>query len=159
MARRSLSDYLAEVHRGIPSPNVTPPLQQDMTAPIAEDLSNFRMLSAEESALLTWLLEHGVEGSDQFLCQLPFMKAEPSCSCGCPSLALRVIGHVPPILNQPRMIADYLGKVDGKLVGLILWNAGGQLSELEVYDLEGVDRTFGLPAIETLEKAVWEAPQ
>jgi hypothetical protein len=43
-----------------------------------------------------------------------------------------------------------LGEVDGKLVGIMLFQSGGYLSCLEVYDLDELERPYGLPALESL---------
>jgi hypothetical protein len=57
---------------------------------------------------------------------------------------------------QNRPLADATGRVDGKLVGVMLFQSGGLLSLLEVYRLEDVsDDPFGLPAVETIERMVW----
>jgi len=62
------------------------------------------------------------------------------------------VADPPP--NRP--LADAFGRVDGKLVGAMLLQADGLLSGLEVYRLEGADGDpFGLPAVETIEPAIW----
>jgi hypothetical protein len=49
-----------------------------------------------------------------------------------------------------------MGRVGGKLVGVMLFQSGGLLSLLETYRLEDVsDDPFGLPPISTIERLVW----
>lgn len=52
-------------------------------------------------------------------------------------------------------VADAFGRVDGKLVGVMLLQKDGLLTCLEVYDLDVIDQPYGLPDISTLEPAVW----
>jgi hypothetical protein len=57
-----------------------------------------------------------------------------------------------------RPLADAFARVDGKLVRVMLFQAGGLLSLLESYPLDDFENnTFGLPATNTLERAVWNA--
>jgi hypothetical protein len=49
-----------------------------------------------------------------------------------------------------------MGRVNGKLVGIMLFQSGGLLCLLETYKLEdSSDDAFGLPAIDTIHPCVW----
>jgi hypothetical protein len=57
--------------------------------------------------------------------------------------------------SSSRIIADATGQTsDGISVGLILFQDGGRLSELEVYPFGESDGDFGWPKLESL--SVWE---
>jgi hypothetical protein len=149
--QRSLSEYLAEVRRAIPTKDRPASTDAAQTAPITTDLSEYRALTPEEHSFLTWLLEHGAHGSSAFLPQLEGMLVKDSCTCGCPSISLHVEGD-DKIVTSPRdhMLVDLIGKVEGHLVGVILRQGRGRLVGLELYDLEGSLDKFGLPDVATL---------
>jgi hypothetical protein len=49
-----------------------------------------------------------------------------------------------------------MGRVNGKVVGIMLFHSGGLLSLLETYRLEDFgEDPFGLPAIDTLGPCSW----
>jgi hypothetical protein len=55
-----------------------------------------------------------------------------------------------------RPLADAFGRVNGKLVGIMLFQSGGLLCLLETYKLEDFsDDPFDLPAIDTIQPCVW----
>ena len=59
-----------------------------------------------------------------------------------------------PPLNRP--LANATGRVDGKIVGVMLFQGDGRLCLLEVYRLEdSSDDPFGLPRVDTIERMVW----
>ena len=96
------------------------------------------------------LNQRGEEGN-AFLPQLEGMLVQPNCRCGCPSL-----GFAPPpddtrvdVIRQ-KIVCQMNGVARDGMVGLILWQAGGKLTGLEVYDFEGRDQPFELPALDTL---------
>ena len=116
----------------------------------AGTLDEDRALSAEERALVEHLIRaFAPQEAVAFLAQLDHVRVTGRCSCGCPTIDLtvpsefRVIG---PSFDNP--LADAFGRVDGKLVGVMLFQSDGLLSLLETYRLENVrDDPFGLPAI------------
>jgi hypothetical protein len=124
----------------------------------ASTLLEDRPLSAEEKAIAERLLRDAAPSEAlAFLTQLDHARVTGRCSCGCPTVDLTVPAEFrvadPP---QNRPLADATGRVDGKLVGVMLFQSGGLLSLLEVYRLEDVsDDPFGLPAVETIERMVW----
>jgi hypothetical protein len=48
-------------------------------------------------------------------------------------------------------VADAVGEVDGKMVGVMLLQSGGYLACLEVYDLSDIERPYGLPDLRSLK--------
>jgi hypothetical protein len=115
-----------------------------------------RPLTPEEHELLCWVLEHGSEDVKSFLPQIKGIRAVRACTCGCPTIQLRVVDGVPMgTSNIGRVIGDLCGKTArGEIVGVLLFQDAGRLSELEVYSLDGEIQgntpEFGLPTIESL---------
>jgi hypothetical protein len=115
-----------------------------------------RPLTHEEHELLCWILEHGSEETRSFLPQVEGIRAVRSCTCGCPSIGLRVADSAfLGTSNNGRVIGDLDGKTaKGELVGVLLFQDAGKLSELEVYSLDGEihgdSQEFGLPTVESL---------
>lgn len=92
-----------------------------------------------------------------FIPQLDHARVTGKCACGCPTVDL----EVPPEFRVPnppqgQPLADATGRVNGKVVGVMLFQSGGLLSLLESYRLEDIsDDPFGLPSINTIERLVW----
>lgn len=124
----------------------------------ARTLDEDRPLSGAEKAVAERLLrEFAPPEAVAFLAQLDRARVTGRCSCGCPTIDLTVpsefrVVHPPP--GGP--LADAFGRVEGKLVGVMLFQDGGLLSLLEVYRLEDAgDNPFGLPGVESLEPVSW----
>lgn len=124
----------------------------------ATTLSEDRPLSDDEKKVAEHLLRNAAPPEAiAFLPQLEHARVTGKCSCGCPTVDL----NVPPefrVLNPPtdRPLADAMGRVGGKLVGVMLFQNGGLLSLLETYRLEDVsDDPFGLPSVDSIERLVW----
>ncbi len=124
-----------------------------------------RLLTLEEHDLLVWILEHGSEEARSFLRQVEGIRAVRACTCGCPTIQLRVVEGAPVGSSQAdRMICELIGRTaKGELIGLMLFQIAGKLCELEVYSLDGETRgdspEFGLPTVETLSPfSVGEPP-
>jgi hypothetical protein len=111
-----------------------------------------RLLTPEENELLSWSLEHGSEGAKSFLPQVTDIRAVRACTCGCPTVQLYVLDTSPlGISHSGRVIVDLVGKTpNGQLVGVLVFQDAGKLSELEVYLIDGEETEFGLPTIESL---------
>jgi hypothetical protein len=117
-----------------------------------------RPLTPEERAIAERLLRCAApEEALAFIPQLDQARVTGRCSCGCPTVDLTV----PPelrVADPPpgRPLADATGRVNGKLVGVMLFQSGGLLSLLETYRLEDFsDDPFGLPSIDSIERLVW----
>ena len=117
-----------------------------------------RPLSSDERLLAEHLLKHaGVPDADTFIPQLDHLRVVGKCSCGCPTVDLAVPSEL-RVQRPPgeRLIADAIGRVNGKVVGAMIFQNDGLLSLLEVYRLEDFsDEPFGLPALETIERLDW----
>jgi hypothetical protein len=107
-----------------------------------------RALATDEIALLRALLERG--GHEAFLPQLEVAGVTGGCSCGCPTIRIAVPESSAIRTAAPKILVDVLGDVDGRMVGVLVFQVQGMLCELEVYDICGVDGKFGLPAIESI---------
>jgi len=108
-----------------------------------------RPITEREGQLIKWLLEHGAPGSDQFISQVDSLIVISKCGCGCPTVNFARQGKSVESDNK-HILADYLATVDGRDVGVILFQREGRLSSLEVYSRAGTDEPFGLPEIEAL---------
>lgn len=124
----------------------------------ATTLDEDRPLSVAERAIAERLLREAAPSQAiAFLPQLDYVRVTGRCSCGCPTIDLTVSPEFRvPDPPQNRPLADGVGRVNGKLVGVMLFQSGGLLDLLEVYRLEDdSDDPFGLPGVETIERMVW----
>jgi hypothetical protein len=124
----------------------------------ASTLVEDRPLSADERALVGRLLrEFAPPEAIVLLPQLDHARVTGRCSCGCPTVDLTVPPEFRAENSCPeRPLADAFGRVNGKLVGVMLFQSGGLLCLLETYRLEDFgDDPFGLPALDTIQPCVW----
>lgn len=123
-----------------------------------------RSLTLEEENLLRWILEHGSEEARSFLPQIEGMKAVRSCICGCPTIRLVVAANLPlGCLPTSRIVCDLEGDTaKGELVGVLLFQDDGKLSELEAYSIDGMilseSNEYGFPTIESLRELRFNDP-
>jgi len=124
-----------------------------------------RPLSQEEHDLLCWILEHGSAEAKTFLPQVEGIRAVRACTCGCPTIRLVTAENAPAgNATGGNIVCDLLGRTpQGELVGILLFRAGGKISDLEIYSMDGAilggSQEFGLPTIESLtEFEVGEPP-
>lgn len=124
----------------------------------ASTLEENRPLTAEERTVAEFLLRYAApKEALAFISQLEHARVTGKCSCGCPTVDL----EVPPefrVIDPPpnRPLADATGRVNGKLVGVMLFQSGGLLSLFEGYRLEDIsDDPFGLPAVDSIEQLIW----
>jgi hypothetical protein len=117
---------------------------------MAEASSETRSLTAEEHHLIAWMLEHGEQEAALLLPQLALARATSwRCPCGCASFNIVVEGRPPAIQGGMRILADFIfGPID-QPSGIFLFEKGGVLAGIEVYELAG-DAPKSLPASETL---------
>lgn len=115
-------------------------------------IPDIRPLSVEELSLLSWLLQHGAEKAAAYLPQLQEVTVVSRCGCGCPTVDFAVCGRVARPGCPSTILAEAVGdSPEGVRVSLILHARDSLLSELEVYDLTGLDHPFTLPRIVDLE--------
>jgi hypothetical protein len=110
-----------------------------------------RSLSAEEHAIAEWLLRHASEHGASYLPQLDGVRVTGQCSCGCPTVYIKISSETLPANPVDNPVADAVGEVDGKMVGVMLLQSGGCLACLEVYDLSDIERPYGLPDLKSLK--------
>jgi hypothetical protein len=117
------------------------------TGPIPED----RPLTAQEAALVRWLLEHGNPDAAGFLSQLADARVVSRCPCGCASIDFAIGDVVPTAGAGIHILADYAWQAaDGSQCGVFVFARGGQLAGLEVWSADGMQAASSLPAIEQL---------
>jgi hypothetical protein len=116
-------------------------------APIPED----RPLSAHETALVRWMLEHGTAAAAGFLPQLAEASVVARCYCGCASVDFAVSGVIPPP-GAIRILADFEYRTDeGSLCGAFVFERAGLLAGLEIWPVDGLVTPTTLPAVERLQ--------
>jgi hypothetical protein len=118
-----------------------------------------RPISSEERAIAEWLLLHSKPPAISFLPQLEGACVTGQCSCGCPTVDLRVAEGIPPAQPQDNPIGDALGEVNGNMVGVMLLQTGGYIACLEVYDLSDIPHPYGLPELKSLRPFEAGSPQ
>jgi hypothetical protein len=79
-----------------------------------------RPMSSEERAIAEWLLLHSDPSAISFLSQLENARVTRQCSCGCPTVDLRVAEGIARAETQKNLIGDALGEVNGKIVGVTI---------------------------------------
>jgi hypothetical protein len=103
-----------------------------------------RPLTVAEHRLLAFLLDRSTEAG-AYQGQLSLARVVSRCGCGCPTVDLALDGGSGRS-GASIILADVTGRSpEGVLVGVILHGREGELSELEVYSVDGQISTFGLP--------------
>jgi hypothetical protein len=108
-----------------------------------------RPLSPQERDLVRWLIKHSHIDARHLLGQIDRLTVAGKCNCGCPTIYFALDGE-PVSRKGEQLTSDWLAKVGGGLVGVMLFQTKGQISSLEVYSCAGTDKPFGLPAIDTI---------
>jgi hypothetical protein len=108
-----------------------------------------RPLSPQERDLVRWLIEHSHIDAGHLLPQIDRMTVAGKCNCGCPTIYFALDGESVTRKGE-QLISDWIAKVDGDLVGVMLFQTNGQISSMEVYSCAGTYKPFGLPAIDTI---------
>jgi len=116
-------------------------------APIPED----RPLTAQESALVRWMLEQGTPASTRFIPQLEAAYVVARCPCGCASVDFSV-GRVVPAPGPLSILADFEYRTaEGHLCGVFVFERDGLLAGLEVWSVDGLSTLSTLPATSQLQ--------
>ena len=111
-----------------------------------------RPLSQGERELLHWLLTNRTGGPEAYLNQVPRARVVSRCTCGCPTVDLALNGRLSKARGANAIIVDAQGKSPERaLVGVIVHACDGELSELEVYSVDGLMERFSLPTPDLLE--------
>ncbi len=108
-----------------------------------------RSLTEEEFRIAERLLLDAGPQATPYLAQLSSARVTGHCSCGCPTVDLRVEENLraEPVVNP---VAEMLGEVKGCLVGVMLLQRDGYLVCLEAYDLSEIERPYDWPALDTI---------
>jgi hypothetical protein len=114
-----------------------------------ETLPEDRALTAEESALVTWLIRHpdpSVSISDAER-EVSLLRVVGRCGCGCASVDFAAEAKS----QGAKPIANATGKdSSGRECGIILWGRARQLTALEIYEYDP-GSAAEVSAIETLQ--------
>jgi hypothetical protein len=114
-------------------------------------ISEYRDLTPDERTLLEWLLANGHKDAMTYASQLSQVKVVSRCTCGCPTMDLAVGEKKSRTTGVSTILADARGySAEGIEVDVILHAREGELSELEVYSLDGTSE-FTLPKIESMK--------
>ena len=108
-----------------------------------------RPLTQYERDLVRWLIEHSHTDASRLLSQIDKLSVAEKCTCGCPTIYFALEGEAVARKGE-QLISDWLAKVDGDLVGVMLFQTNDRISSLEVYSCAGSEKPFGLPPIESL---------
>jgi hypothetical protein len=123
-----------------------------------------RPLTPEEHDVLVWILEHGSEEAKSFLPQVEGIRAVRACPCGCPTIRLEVVEGVPLGSSQAsNVICDLWGRTaKGELVGVLVFQNAGKLSEMEAYsvdgEIQGESQEFSFPKVESMRELGGDEP-
>lgn len=114
-----------------------------------------RPLAEEESALLLSLLLRVAPGR---CAELDALEVQARCGCGkCPTIMFEDASKEKK--EGQRILADFVGGDEASgLVGVILWERGDRMSELEAWSLDGSD-VAGWPCADTLRPFATLAPK
>lgn len=120
---------------------------------MSERLARPRPISIKEIAVLKTALSVAavVPSASALISSVTELTVLAHCSCGCDSVEF---APLPP--EAPRHIAaDAVAKApDGDPIGLIVWAAGGHVSQLEVYNFS--ERLARLPVVSSIQ-SYWAA--
>ncbi len=109
----------------------------DHRSPIPEN----RPLSAEEVAVLRWLLDHGKPSARKYLRQIDTIRVVSRCGCGCAS-----VDFVSAPVAELELLSDHKWKDDrGHLFGAFAFAKQGQLAGIEVWSIDGRATPSSLP--------------
>jgi hypothetical protein len=111
-----------------------------------------RPLTAQEAALVRWLLEHGNPDAAGFIPELAYAWVVSRCPCGCASIDFAIGGVVPATGVGMHTLSDHVWQAsDGTQCGVFVFAIGGQLAGLEVWSADGNEPIRQLPAVEQLQ--------
>lgn len=106
-----------------------------------------RPISAEEAALVRWLLLNASMGGDwsDLAGSVDDLRVVGRCSCGCPSIDFIADGQSSGAFP---VASGYGTSADGVVMGVIVWERGGVVSGLEFCEFD--DPVRALPLADTL---------
>ena len=93
-----------------------------------------RELTAEERALVTWLIETGPTSAKAFRAQVSELRVYARCECGCPTVFFSVGGKHPPRANcGGAAVAEAIAaRTETEVLGATLMYCENQLYGLEL---------------------------
>lgn len=123
-----------------------------MATASAEPVPESRPLTADERALVLWMLEHGGPRAPSYLPHLDSARVvERRCPCGCASIDFSVGGKQAPAGDGLEVLADFQWReAGGGLCGAFVFARGGLLAGLDVWSVDGQAVPAVLPRPEAL---------
>jgi len=100
-----------------------------------------RPLSAQELALVLWLLDHGTPSARTYLGEIETLRVVSRCGCGCASVDF--VNATPAGLD---VLSDYKWQDEqGRLFGAFAFAKAGKLAGIEVWSIDGRATPSSLP--------------
>jgi len=100
-----------------------------------------RPLSAQELALVRWLLDHGAPSARTYLGEIETLRVVSRCGCGCASVDF--VNAPPAGLD---VLSDYKWQDEqGRLFGAFAFAKAGKLAGIEVWSIDGRATPSSLP--------------
>ncbi len=110
-----------------------------------------RPLSAKETELVRWALEHGLPEADSYLPQIDKLRVISRCGCGCASIEFSFDGILPDYSTGLEVLSDHLWGTGGTdLCGIFVFARNKKLAGLEVWSVDGQVTPTKLPNVEDL---------
>lgn len=110
-----------------------------------------RSLSARETAVVVWLLEHGDARAAAVLPQVESARVIARCGCGCASVDFSVDGVTPLARSKLEVVSDYCWYTErGNLCGASVFLRAGRLAGIDVWSIDGGETPHELPDPEQL---------
>jgi hypothetical protein len=107
-----------------------------------------RTLTEQERVFLQAVLR--MAHREAFLEQADVARVRSRCTCGCPTIDLEVPASFCVPGQFSHLLVDELARVEGRTVGVLVFQKAGRLTCLELYDLAGTHTPFDLPAPDDL---------
>ncbi|MEV8520904.1 hypothetical protein ABZR86_13990 [Dyella marensis] len=109
----------------------------------------YRRMTAQEEALVRWMLSHGGDLATTYLPQVDLVRVSPrKCPCGCASFDLVVPGDR-PTAGGIGVLAEFVFGDGNELSGIFIFERESKLAGVEVTGYSG-DAPKELPAIESI---------
>jgi len=120
--------------------------------PISQALKIDRPPSADELALISWLLEHGNARAKESLRQLAGLRVISQCRCGCASVDFSVEGKIPSHGSGMEVVSDHWWRTEaGNLCGAFVFLRDDLVAGIDLWSIDGQETPSQLPAVERLK--------
>ena len=119
--------------------------------PITDRNNEDRVLTPDETAVLTWLLQNGEASAKPAVSQVDRLRVSSRCQCGCCSIDFSVDGAVPPANSGMEVVSDFWWRTSrGNLCGVFAFLRNGMLAGMDFWSIDGQETPSELPQITDL---------